>query len=277
MKQVLIHKGQVSVADVPAPLVRPGQVLVEVAYSLISPGTEAANVSESGKSLARRAMERPDQVRKLLQHLKARGIRKTLALVQEHLDTPTPTGYSCSGAVVQVGADVTDLLPGDAVACGGAGYANHAELVVAPRNLVVKVPSSCPLQDAASVTLGAIALQGVRRAGVSLGESVAVVGLGILGMLTVQLLQAAGCRTLAVDLNPRRADLARSLTPECAVATTGDELASMVRQRTGGQGVDATIITADASGGEVVQQAMELTRKKGRVVVVGNVGLRMNR
>ena len=277
MKQVLLRKGMVSVEDVPAPMLKPGHVLVEVAYSLVSPGTEVASIKESKRSLVRRAIDRPDQVKKLVDHLRSKGVRKTVALVQGHLDTPIKTGYSCSGFVIQVGEGVTDISPGDSVACAGSGYANHAEIVVVPRNLVVKIPRGCTLRDASSVTLGAIAIQGVRRADVRLGERVAVIGLGILGLLTTQLLKAAGCQVIAADLDERRVKLAQNFGADRVITTSDNDWENPVHQFTGGYGVDATIITAGSTSDAIVQQAMEITRKKGKVVVVGGVGLGLKR
>ncbi|MEM3434134.1 MAG: bi-domain-containing oxidoreductase [Candidatus Methanomethyliaceae archaeon] len=277
MKQVLIQRGQVTVENVPAPLVEPGHVLVEVAYSLISTGTELSSLESSSKPLLKRALEQPDKVKQLLEHLRRQGIQKTVAKVKGQLDGGRPVGYSCSGIVIQIGKGVEDIYPGDRVACAGAGIANHAEIVLVPRNLVVKVPERCDLKAAASVALGAIAMQGVRRADPRLGEIVAVVGLGLLGQLTVQLLKVAGCRVIGFDLDARRIVLARELGADHAFVSTEVDVLNEVSHLTGGHGVDATIITASSRSDAIVQQAMEITRKKGRVVVVGDVGLGLKR
>ncbi len=277
MRQVLIRRGQVSVENVPAPLVEDGHILVEVAYSLISAGTEISSVESSGKSLIQRALERPDRVLQVIDHLRKQGIQKTVAKVRGQVAGGSPTGYSCSGIVIQVGRGVNGFQPGDRVACAGAGIANHAEIVLVPTNLAVKVPDGCDLKDAASVTLGAIAMQGVRRADPRLGEIVAVIGLGLLGQLTVQLLKVAGCRVIGLDLDARRVALARKLGADHAFHPAEVELATEIRHLTGDHGVDATIITAASSSDAIVQQAMEITRKKGRVVVVGAVGLGLKR
>ena len=277
MRQVLIRKGQLLLANVPSPLVEPGSVLVEVAYSLISTGTELSSVQSSGQSLVKKALEQPEKIRKLWDHLRSQGIQKTIAKVQGQLDLASPLGYSCSGIVIQVGEDITDIRPGDRVACAGAGIANHAEIVLVPRNLTVKVPDGCSLQDAASMTLGAIAMQGVRRADLRLGEVVAVIGLGLLGQITVQLLKAAGCKVIGVDLSERRVSLAKHLGADAAFCPTEINIINEIRHMTGDHGVDATIITAASTGNALVQQAMEITRKKGRVVIVGAVGLGLNR
>jgi predicted dehydrogenase/threonine dehydrogenase-like Zn-dependent dehydrogenase len=277
MRQVLIHRGQILVEHVPAPLVEEGHVLVEVAYSLISAGTEMSNVETSAKSLIKQAMERPDKVTQLLDHLRRHGIQKTIAKVQGQLGYGNPTGYSCAGIVIQAGQGITDIRPGNPVACAGAGIANHAEIVLVPRNLVVKVPEGCELRAAASVTLGAIAMQAVRRADPRLGEIVAVIGLGLLGQLTMQLLNAAGCQVIGFDLEQRRVALAQQLGAGNFFVSSDVDVLNEVHYRTAGHGVDATIITATSSSDAIVQQAMGITRKKGRVVVVGAVGLGLQR
>lgn len=278
MKQVLVRKGRVMVEDLPAPLVGMGNVLVEVAYSLISTGTEVEGVRRSGESLVRKAVQHPEQVKKLLGILAERGIKKTLALVEGKLGAGLPVGYSCAGIVVQVGDGVEGIRPGDRVACAGAGKASHAEVVLVPNNLVVKVPEGCSLEDAASVALGAIAMQGVRRANPSLGETVAVIGLGLLGQLTVQLLKAAGSRTVGLDLQGKRVELARELGLDWGFVSSEVDPQKEILHLTGGRGVDATIITAAAPGNDaIIQLATEITRKKGKVVVVGDVGLGLRR
>ncbi len=277
MRQVLIRRGQVNVEEVPAPLVEPGHVLVEVAYSLISAGTEISGVQGSGKSLVQRALHQPDKVIQVVDYLRKQGVQKTVAKVRGQLDAGHPTGYSCAGMVIQVGEGVTDLHIGDPVACAGALIANHAEIVLAPRNLVVKVPEGCDLKAAASVTLGAIAMQGVRRADPRLGEIVAVIGLGLLGQLTVQLLKAAGCRVIGFDVDKRRVELAQQLGADYTFIASEINYPNEVRQLTDDHGVDIVIITAASQSDALAQQAMEMTRKKGRVVVVGAVGLGLKR
>jgi predicted dehydrogenase/threonine dehydrogenase-like Zn-dependent dehydrogenase len=277
MKQVFVKGGSAIVDQVPAPLLNENGVLVEVAYSLISTGTELSGVKQSGKSLIKRALEQPEKVKKVMEHLRSQGVQKTVAKVREKTGEARPTGYSCSGVVIQVGECVTDVLPGDRVACAGAGVANHAEIVSVPRNLVVKVPDGCDLRDAASVTLGSIAMQGVRRADPRLGEVVAVIGLGLLGQIAVQLLKAAGCRVIGFDLEPRRVELAKQRGMDRGFVPGAVDVENEIRHLTGDHGVDATIITAASESDAIVQQAMEITRKKGRVVVVGAVGLGLKR
>jgi predicted dehydrogenase/threonine dehydrogenase-like Zn-dependent dehydrogenase len=277
MRQVLIRKGNVLLEKVPSPLIEPGHILVEVAYSLISTGTELSSVQNSGQSLAKKALKQPEKVKKLWNFMREQGIEKTVAKVWGKLEEITPTGYSCSGVIIQVGEGVTDMQPGDRVACAGAGIANHAEIVLVPRNLAAKVPVGCDLKEAASMTLGAIAMQGVRRVDPRLGEIVAVTGLGLLGLLTVQLLKAAGCRVIGLDMDVRRVAMARQLGADYAFVSSDVDVLVEVRHKTDGHGVDATVITAASQSDAIVQQAMEITRKKGRVVIVGAVGLGLSR
>ena len=278
MKQVLIRRGKIQIADVPAPLLDDDSILIEVAYSLISTGTEVTGIKRSGESLVKKAAQQPENVKKMLSILKRRGIKKALALIESKIGEASPIGYSCSGVVIQVGEGIKDIRPGDRVACAGAGKANHAEIVLVPKNLVVKIPDGCDLQDAASVALGSIAMQGVRRADPKLGETVAVIGLGLVGQITNQLLKITGCRTIGVDLQKRRVELARELGLDWGFVSSEADLQKEALNLTDGHGVDSTIITASAPNNDaIVQQAMEITRKKGRIVIVGDVGLGLKR
>ena len=276
MKQVILQAGQAHVEQVPSPCAQAGQVLVEAAYSLISAGTERAALERSGMNPVQRALAQRDRVQQVLDYARDRGVRTAVSMVRAKLKAGSKPGYSCSGRVVSAGAKVDDLQPGDRVACAGAGYAVHAEIVAVPRNLVARIPRACSLRDAASATVGAIALQGVRRADLRLGETVAVIGLGLVGQLTVQLLKASGCRVIGVEPDAGRVALAKELGLDVGL-TPGEETIARVQHLTGGHGVDATIITAASKSDAIVQQAMHLTRKRGRVVVVGDVGLGLQR
>ncbi|GIW50670.1 MAG: oxidoreductase [Gemmatimonadales bacterium] len=204
------------------------------------------------------------------------GVLTALESVRNRLGEPMALGYSCAGMVMAVGNGVEGLEPGDRVACGGGGYAVHAEVVSVPKNLVVKVPNTVDFESAAFTTLGAIALQGIRLADVKLGEVVVVIGLGLLGLLTVQMLKGAGCVVLGIDLQEQRAELARKLGAD--MATTSEEaLKNAVLAATGGQGADAVLITADTKSNRPVELAGELARKKGVVVAVGAVGMNIPR
>lgn len=277
MKQVLMKKGKAVVDLVPAPQIGAGEVLVRVACSCISAGTETAGMKEGEKSLPRRLLEHPENIAKGLQLLKEQGVRRTLALVRGVLDSGQPTGYSAAGVVVATGSGVHDIAVGDRVACAGAGIANHAEFIAVPRNLLVKVPESLSLEFASTVTLGSIALQGVRRADPMLGETVAVIGLGILGQLTVQMLKANGCGVIGIDIDQRRIDQAVSLGMDRALHAGNDSVVDEVIRFSGGYGADAVIIAASSPESGIMDQAMDMCRKKGRVVIVGDVGLHLKR
>ncbi|HEX6938350.1 MAG TPA: bi-domain-containing oxidoreductase [Longimicrobiales bacterium] len=274
MKQVIqeMDTGAIRVVDVPAPLVRPGGVLVRTRYSVISIGTERAKIELGRKTLVGKARERPDQVRKVLDTVAREGFVSAYRKVKSRLSAPSPLGYSSAGVVEAVGAGVDDLEVGQAVACAGAGFANHAERVWVPKNLVVPVPDGVPLESAAFATLGAIALQGVRQADVRLGEAVAVIGLGILGQLTVQLLRAAGAQPIGIDVDASRVALAQR--HGAAAVLRSDDVVGRVAALTGGIGADAVIITAATSSEDPIRLAGDLARDRGRVVVVGAVPIR---
>lgn len=277
MKQVLIRAGKVVVADVPAPRAAPGTVLVGVAASCISAGTEHAGIDAQRQPLVRRALEHPERVKAVVDLALQRGVAGAISAVRGELNAGAPTGYSVAGTVVEVGAGVADLAVGDRVACAGAGLASHAELVAVPRNLVARVPGGLSFDEASTVTLGAIALHGVRRAAPTLGEWFVVVGLGLLGQLTVQLLRAHGCRVAGLDLSRERVALALALGMDAALAADEADPVAAVKRLTDGQGADGVILTAATSSDDLLASAFRMCRRKGRVVVVGDVGLGMRR
>jgi predicted dehydrogenase/threonine dehydrogenase-like Zn-dependent dehydrogenase len=275
MKQVVQNlRGEVRLTEVPVPALRPGGLLVRTVYSVLSPGTERTNVERSRRSLLSKARDRPDLVRQVLERLRRDGWSATLRGVNERLDALLPMGYSSAGVVEAVGEGVRDFRVGDRVACAGGGYASHAELVWVPQLLCARVPSrgprEVPLDQGAFATLGAIALQGFRQGELRLGETVAVTGLGLLGLLTVQIAKAAGCRVVAADLDPDRIALALRLGADIAVPAN-EEYEAAVRQATAGRGADAILITAATDSAEPVRQAGRLARDRAVVVVVGAV------
>lgn len=277
MKQVLMKKGKAVVEDIPAPSIGEQEVLVQVAFSCISTGTELSGLKEGGKPLLLRLLQRPQSIVQGLRMVAAQGFSRTLAIAQGVLEAGYPTGYSAAGIVLATGSGIPDITAGDRVACAGAGIANHAEFIAVPRNLVVKVQDPVPLNLASTVTLGCIALQGVRRADPKLGETVAVIGLGILGQLTVQMLKANGCRVVGIDVDQRRIDQAQSLGMDRGLAISAGNVADEVVRFSHGHGADAAIITASSPSSEIMDQAMDLCRKKGRIVIVGDVGLDLKR
>jgi predicted dehydrogenase len=278
LKQVVqaVRGGRTRVADVPAPSLRAGGVLVRTRWSLISAGTEKLIIDLAGKSLLGKARARPDLVKKTIEKVKREGVVATYRAVSGRLSGDVPLGYSASGEVLAVGRGVTGLSPGDRVACAGAGWANHAEILCVPRHLCARVPDGVDLRAACSATLGAIALHGVRTADARLGETAAVVGLGVLGQLAVQMLRASGVRVVAVDTDPSRAELAKRLGAEAAVGG-GDDAVAAVRGLTGGHGADVAIVCAGSESSEPVSLAASLCRRRGVVVVVGAVGMDLDR
>jgi predicted dehydrogenase/threonine dehydrogenase-like Zn-dependent dehydrogenase len=297
----------VVVARMPRPVVQPGTVLIRVRYSLVSVGTEVAllrpaSVSAPDTPAIERGLERARLVRryfraslrdprKAARRLSQIAERRLARLRQSPVATAVAPhapvasdlnalgwgiGYSAAGEIVAVGEGVDDLRPGDVVAAAGAGQANHADYVNVPRNLVCRVPAGCELLHAASATVGAIAMQGVRRAAPQLGERVCVMGLGLIGQITVQLLKAAGCRVVGLDLDAGRVDRARALGLD-AGASESDAFNSLVRDLTGGHGADRTLLTAATKSNALINSAMEVTRVKGTVVIVGDVGLNVER
>lgn len=274
MKQILQDSktGEVKVMDVPRPSAQRGRVLVRAAASLISAGTERMTVDSARKGLLHRARENPDKVKQVLQRARSEGVINTVNAVLTKLGSSTALGYSASGIVVVTGPDVTEFRVNDRVACAGVGYASHAEVLSVPKNLCVRLPDGASFEAGAFGTLGAIALQGVRLAEPTLGESVVVIGLGLLGQLTVQLLKANGCRVFGLDLDPQKVELALSLGADRAVLNNDDARAS-VMEWSRGRGADAVLITAATSSNQPVELAGEISRLKGRVVAVGLVGL----
>jgi len=276
MKQVLLGKG-VHVTEVPSPGLGPGQVLVEAAWSFISTGTEVAGVKNAETGVIGRVMQHPKRIGQVLEMVRVDGVRKTLARVRGRLDARDSLGYSCAGRVVAAGRNVRTVAVGDVVACAGAGYACHAEVVAVHENLVAKVPEGVDLREAAGATVAAIALQGVRRADPRLGETVAVVGLGLLGQITLQLLAAGGVHAVGFDPDAQRVAEAKALGFEHVYPLVAKEAAGQAATLTDRHGADAVILTAATSTPGICQDAMEMCRRKGRVVVVGAVPLQFDR
>lgn len=273
MKQLVqtLKDGWMGVIDVPPPLVDRGQVQVLSHFSVISAGTEGGTVSTARKSLLGKAQERPEQVRQVLEALRQVGPVQTYRSVMKKLGSYSPLGYSVAGEVVGLGQDVHHLAVGDLVACAGAGYANHAELVSIPVNLCVKLPAASNLADAAYNTLGAIAMQGIRQADVKIGETCVVIGLGLLGHLSALLLRAGGVNVIGLDINPWAINLADRHCADHAFAMDAPGLVQSIEEITQGIGADAVIITAATRSLEPINMAGRLLRKRGVVVVVGAV------
>lgn len=273
MKQLIqsFKTGELGIFDVPVPICGDNGALVQTTSSLVSAGTEKMLVDFAKKSMLSKAKDRPDLVKQVIDKMKKEGVKNTLEKVFTKLDTPIPLGYSSSGVVVEVGKNCTGFNIGDRVACGGAGYANHAEVNYVPKNLMVKIPEGVDDIDASFVTVGAIALQGVRQTQPLLGEKIAVMGLGLLGQLTVQLLKANGCKVIASDVDESKLDLAKKLG--CDEVCLAGDLIRKANSFSGGYGVDAVVIAASTSSNQPTIDAAEICRMRGRVVYVGMAGM----
>ncbi len=268
--------GRVAAYDVPAPELQNGGILVRTAFSAISAGTEKASVEAGRKSLLKKALARPDLVKQVLEYAQSNGVKAARQKVQARLETLTALGYSCSGIVLEVGAGASGFQPGDRVACAGVGYASHSEINFVPANLAVRIPESVDLKAASLTTIGAIAVQGVRQANVTFGETVAVIGVGLVGVLAIQVLRAAGCRVVAIDISTDRAAKARSLGAHLGLSTGDLGLEGAVANFSR-YGVDAALITAATKSADPLELAAKLLRDRGRISVIGDVGMGVSR
>jgi polar amino acid transport system substrate-binding protein len=275
MRQVLqnVKTGETTLETVPPPTLQSKGVRVRTAASLISAGTEKMLIDLAQKSYLGKAQARPDLVKKVLQKVRKEGVWNTFQKVMSKMERPMPLGYSAAGIVEQVGEKVGGLQASDRVAIAGAGYANHAEVNFVPKNLVAEIPDGVSFDEAACATVGSIALQGVRLAEPQLGEQVAVIGLGLIGLLTVQLLKANGCRVIGMDVNAAKVDRAEGIGLDQGIVSPEEDPEAAVDAFSGGYGVDYTLITAATDSNEPIEQAGAFTRRKGDVVVVGKVGM----
>lgn len=273
MKQLIqnFKTGELYVDEVPMPSLSIGLVLVENEFSLISAGTERSTVKVAQASLMGKAKQRPDLVAQVLQNIKKEGLAATISKVKTKLDSLKALGYSTSG-IVLASQDTNGIYkPGDKVACAGQDYASHAEVVAIQQNLVAKIPENVTFEEAAFTTLGAIALQGVRQADPKLGERVCVIGLGLLGQITCQLLRANGCFVFGIDFNDGLVKLANESAADIALNRNDPNIISAASNFTHGHGFDSIIITAAAQSNDPIELSAEMARKKGKIVVVGAV------
>ncbi|MCJ7646791.1 bi-domain-containing oxidoreductase, partial [bacterium] len=276
MKQVFLKAGRIVVDEVPPPVIDENGVLVANAFSLISSGTERRMLESGKENLLKKAIERPDLVKKILYKVRQEGISRTLAKVKGIVQEPKPLGYSTSGIVIEVGKNITDINVGDRVAYGGAQCAHHSEINLVPRNLVVRIPESVDMSEAAFSTIGAIAMQGIRRAGRSFGETIVIIGLGLLGNLGAQISNSQGYKVIGFDLDKRRVDLAKNLGIESYILSEVDPV-KKVLERTDGFGADAVVLYVATDSSEPVNLAFDMCRQKGKVVLVGVCGLQLDR
>ena len=273
MKQLIqnFKTGKLYIDDLPLPSISEGMVLVENKFSLISAGTEKSTVKVGQASLIGKAKQRPDLVAQVLKNIKKEGLAATINKVQTKLDSLKALGYSTAGIVLTSLDTNSSFRPGDRVACAGQDHASHAEIVAIPQNLVVKIPDNVSFEEASFTTLGAIALQGVRQTEPMLGEKVCVIGLGLLGQLTCQLLKANGCDVFGIDLSERLISLATETGVSKAMNRNDSNLISACDSFTNGKGFDSVIITAAAPTNDPIVLATEICRKKGKIIVVGAV------
>lgn len=275
MKQILqnLSSGETMLADVPAPKVRRGHLLIETEASLVSLGTEKMLINFGKANLLDKARQQPEKVKQVLQKIKTDGLMPTIEVVRSKLDAPLPLGYCNVGRVIEVGADVEGFKVGDRV----LSNCNHAEIVCAPKNLCAKVPEGVSPQEAVYGVVGAIGLQGIRLLEPTLGETFVVTGLGLIGQLAVQTLIASGCRVIGLDFDSSKCALAKSLGAEVVDLSTGQDPVKAAEVFTQGKGVDGVLITASTKSDEPIHQAATMCRKRGRIVLVGVVGMKMNR
>ena len=270
MKQIVqsYKTGKVKLCEVPVPLCGEKCVLVRTKASLVSIGTERSIIDLGKKSLVGMAASRPDLVRRAWDKAKKEGLLKTYKEIIGRLDTPTPLGYSCAGIIEECGVAATEFSPGEHVACIGQGFASHAEFVSMPINLVCRIPENVRYEDASFGMLGIIALHGIRSADLNFGSHVLVMGLGLIGLLTIQILKAYGCEIISYDPAREKVALAKKLGFENSTSKIS-EVRKLVEYGTQTSGVDAVIISAKTKDNDPVNQAIKFSRAKGKIVVVG--------
>ena len=277
MKQVYTSKSGAVVMETTEPNLSRGSVKIRVAYSCISAGTEMMAYKGANKSMLQRAIDNPGQVKQVIDIAMQQGLKKALGKVESSMDKLGSSGYSVAGEVVEVGAGVTEFKVGDLVSAGGAGLALHAEYVVVPKNLVVHVPEGLDLKYASMGTVGSIAMHGVRRADLRLGEYGVVVGCGLMGLLAIQMMKASGVKVACTDVNPSRLKLAKELGADKIINSAEEDPVLAVRNWTGGYGADAVLFTAATHSSEPLSQSFKMCRKKGKVVLLGVSGMEIDR
>lgn len=267
-----LKKGDTILEDVPAPLVRKGYVLIKTHRSLVSLGTEKMLVEFGKSNLISKARQQPEKVKQVLDKIKTEGLLPTMEAVFNKLDEPLPLGYCNAGEVIAVGEGVSEFRVGDRVASNG----HHAEIVCIAKNLVAKIPENVSYEEAAFTVIGSIGLQGIRLVNPTMGETVVVIGLGLIGLITIQLLLANGCNVIGFDFDERKVEMAKKSGANAFIASNVD-VVKMVEEYTGGIGADAVLITASTKSNDVISQAAQMSRKKGRIVLVGVIGLNIQR
>ncbi|MDO9578420.1 MAG: bi-domain-containing oxidoreductase [Candidatus Cloacimonadales bacterium] len=277
MLQVIVKKGIVFSDTIPAPKLENGRILIRVENSCISTGTEISNVNISSKSISQRLIEKPVILKRAFDKIQDMGFRKYYQLVKEDLGKSSPSGYSLSGIVIGLGQDTGDFKIGDKVAAAGGVVASHAEIASVPKNLVVKMPNNLDFELASSVAIGATALQGVRRADLKIGEFCVVVGAGMLGMITIQMLTNSGIRVAAVDINDERLKLCSEFGVEIEVNSINEDSIKVITHWSDGYGADAVIFTAATPDNKPLSDSFQMCKRKGKVILVGVSGMNIDR
>lgn len=273
MKILFLKNGKTTLEEVPAPIIKAGHVLIRTTHSLVSLGTERMLVEFGEANLINKARQQPDKVRQVVDKIKTDGLKPTLETVINKLEQPLPLGYCNVGEVVEVGEGVSQFAVGDRVASNG----NHAEYVCVPQNLVAKIPDEVTNREATFTIIGAIGLQSIRLLAPQMGETIVVIGLGLIGLVTAQLLKAHGCHVIGVDLDPQKIALAKAWGIDTIQPPLGGDTVKQVIHYTQGVGADGVIITASSPSNSVIHEACEMSRKRGRIVLVGVVGLDIRR
>ena len=274
MKQIIqsFKTGETILEEIPAPTIRKGSVLIETSYSLVSLGTEKMLVEFGKSNLISKARQQPEKVKQVLDKIKTEGLLPTLEAVFNKLEQPLPLGYCNVGRVIAVGEGVNEFKTGDRVASNG----QHAEIVCIPKNLVALIPDDVSDEEACFTVIGSIGLQGMRLLNPTLGETIVVVGLGLIGLITAQLLKANGCNVIGVDIDANKLSMCRKLGIIPFNPINGD-VVKFVEQQTNSIGADGVIITASTKSNEIISQAAKMSRKRGRIILVGVIGLNINR
>lgn len=272
MKQIFNKKGKIIVENIPMPYLTEGKVLVSNINSLISSGSELISLSTS-KNIFKKAIKK-SMIKKVLDRIKKEGLFNTINLIKNKLENSIPLGYSSSGIVIGKKGEVGNINIGDRVACAGTGYANHAEIVCVPKNLIVKIPNKVSFEEAAFVALGGICIQGIRRADCKFGETITVIGLGLVGQITCQILNAIGCKVIGIDIDERRINIAKKLGLKLGFKTN---VVQKVLKHTNNLGVDSVLICASTKNNEPLSQAIDMCRSRGKVIIIGTIGMDIKR
>lgn len=265
-----LKSGKMEILEVPLPQLLPGYIMVQNFFSVISAGTESKTVSDARKGYLAKALSRQKEVKQVIELIKTQGLKNTYNIVMNKLEAPSPLGYSCAGEVIAVAADVSEYKVGDRVACGG-NTANHSEIVVVPKNLCAKINETVDLREGAFTTIASIALQGIRQAELQVGNTCVVIGLGLIGIITLKILESSGIKAIGIDINSETVKNAIEKYKLNAILRTSPDLAEQVKLWSQTKGADSIIITASAKNNDPVNLAGELARHKGKVVMVGAV------